>query len=105
MDIKALADNLGLEEDEYLELADLLVETGMVDLSKMESAVETGNVEEAARAAHSIKGASGNLGLMDIYELAKTIEGEIRKNNLKSIENQLNVIREKLETLGKLARG
>ena len=38
MDIKALADNLGLEEDEYLELADLLVETGMVDLSKMESA-------------------------------------------------------------------
>ncbi len=104
MDIKALADNLGLEEDEYLELADLLVETGMVDLSKMESAVKTGNMEEAAKAAHSIKGASGNLGLMDIYELAKTIEGEIRNNNLKSIGSQLKIIREKLETLEKLAQ-
>lgn len=105
MDIKALADNLGLEEDEYLELLDLLVETGMVDLSKMESAVKAGDPEEAGKAAHSIKGASGNLGLMDIYELAKAIEAEIRNDNLESVKNQVKEIREKLETLGKLTRG
>lgn len=105
MDIKALADNLGLEEDEYLELLDLLVETGMVDLSNMESAVKAGDPEGAANAAHSIKGASGNLGLMDIYELAKAIEAEIRNDNLESVKNQVKEIREKLETLGKLTRG
>ena len=105
MDIKALADNLGLEEDEYLELVDLLVETGMVDLSKLESAVGAGDAEKAAKAAHSIKGASGNLGLMDIYELAKTIEGEIRNHHLELIEPWVKEIREKLETLGKLAQG
>ena len=105
MDIKALADNLGLEEDEYLELLDLLVETGMVDLSKMESAVKAGDSEEAGKAAHSIKGASGNLGLMDIYELAKAIEVEIRNDNLESVKNQAKEIREKLETLGKLTQG
>ena len=105
MDIKALADNLGLEEDEYLELADLLVETGMVDLSNMESAVKAGDSDAAAKAAHSIKGASGNLGIMDIYELSKAVETELRNNNLTGIDSQLKEIREKLETLAKLAKG
>ena len=105
MDIKALADNLGLDEDEYLELVDLLVDTGMVDLSNMESAVKLGDSDAAARAAHSIKGASGNLGIMDIYELAKAVEAELRNNNLTAIEGELKEIREKLETLAKLVKG
>lgn len=105
MDIKALADDLGLDEDEYLELLELLVDTGMVDLSNMESAVKAGDSDTAARSAHSIKGASGNLGIMDIYELAKAIEAELRDNNLTSIEGQLKIIREKLETLAKRVKG
>jgi len=104
MDIKALADDLGLDEDEYLELVELLVDTGMVDLSNMESAVKAGDADTAARAAHSIKGASGNLGVMDIYELAKAIEAELRNNNLAAIEGQLKEIREKLEVLEKLVK-
>ena len=105
MDIKALAENLGLEEDEYLELAELLVDTGMADLGNMESAVEEGDTDTAAKAAHSIKGASGNLGIMDIYELAKTIEAELRNNNVASASNQLKELRAKLETLAKLVKG
>lgn len=105
MDIKALADNLGLEEDEYLELVELLVDTGMVDLSNMESAVKAGDSDAAAKAAHSIKGASGNLGIMDIYELAKAVEGELRNNNLAGIDSQLKEIRGKLESLEKLLKG
>ena len=105
MDIKALADNLGLEEDEYLELVDLLVDTGMVDLSNMESAVKAGDTDTAAKAAHSIKGASGNLGIMDIYELAKAVESELRNNNLAGIGGQLEEIRGKLESLEKLVKG
>lgn len=105
MDIKTLADDLGLDEDEYLELVDLLVDTGMADLSNMESAVKAGDADTAARAAHSIKGASGNLGIMDVYELAKAIEAELRNNNLTAIEGQLKEIREKLETLAKLVKG
>ena len=105
MDIKALADDLGLEEDEYLELVDLLVDTGMVDLSNMESAVKTGDTDAAAKAAHSIKGASGNLGMMDIYESAKTVEAKLRNNNLTDINRQLKEIRGKLEALAKLVKG
>jgi len=105
MDIKALAENLGLEEDEYLELVDLLVDTGMVDLSNMESAIAAGDTDAAAKAAHSIKGASGNLGIMDIYEVAKTIEAGLRNNNVASVLNQLKEVREKLETLATLVKG
>ena len=105
MDIKALAENLGLEEDEYLELADLLVDTGMVDLNKIESAIKEGDTDTAAKAAHSIKGASGNLGIMDIYELAKTMEAELRNNNVASASNQMKEIKEKLESLAKLVKG
>jgi histidine phosphotransfer protein HptB len=104
MDIKALAENLGLEEDEYLELVDLLVETGMVDLNNMESAVKAGDADAAAKAAHSIKGASGNLGVMDIFELTKSVEAELRNNNLAGIEDQLKEIRNKLEALEKLVK-
>ncbi|EFK09112.1 Hpt domain protein [delta proteobacterium NaphS2] len=105
MDIKALAENLGLEEEEYLELADLLVDTGMADLDKIESAIKEGDTDTAAKAAHSIKGASGNLGIMDIYELAKTIEAELRNNNVASASTQLKEIKEKLESLAKLVKG
>jgi histidine phosphotransfer protein HptB len=105
MDFKALAENLGLEEDEYLELVELLVDTGMVDLSNMESAITAGDTDAAAKAAHSIKGASGNLGIMDIYELAKTIEAGLRNNNVASVEDQLKEIKEKLETLATLVKG
>ena len=104
MDIKVLAEDLGLDEDEYLELVDLLVDTGMVDLSNMESAIKAGDADAAARAAHSIKGASGNLGIMDIYELAKAVEAKLRNNNLTAIEGELKEIREKLETLAKLVK-
>ena len=105
MDIKALGENLGLDEDEYLELLELLVDTGMTDLSNMEEGVKAGDTDTAANAAHSIKGASGNLGVMEIYELARAVEAELRNNNLTAIEGPLKEIREKLETLEKLVKG
>jgi HPt (histidine-containing phosphotransfer) domain-containing protein len=105
MNIKELADNLGLEEEEYLELLDLLVETGMADLANMETAIEAGNADDAARAAHSMKGASGNLGLTEIYELTKTIEAEIRNNRLESIPEKVKEVRLKLKALPTSVRG
>ena len=105
MNIKELADNLGLEEEEYLELLDLLVETGMADLANMESSIEAGNTDDAARAAHSMKGASGNLGLTEIYELTKTIEGEIRNNQSASAQEKVKDLRRKLDALAELTRG
>ena len=76
MNFKELAKNLGLEEDAYMELIELFIETGRSDLDKLRSAIDEGNGEEAGNAAHSIKGAAGSLGLIEISEVAKEIEGK-----------------------------
>lgn|GEM_PF-171959 len=100
VDFTQLAGNLGLEEEEYLELIELFVETGMSDLGKLQSAIKEGDAEKAANAAHSLKGASSNLGLMELYEAAKKIEEEARNDRLEGIVESAQGLKEKL---GKIA--
>jgi len=57
MNFKQLAGNLGLEEDEYL-------------------------TREIAGRPHSIRGAAGNLGLMEIHDLAAQGEQIVRDYTL-----------------------
>ena len=73
MNTRELAENIGIEEDEFLEMIELLIETCAVDFSKLQSAIDEGNEKEATEAAHSIKGASINFGLTEIYETAREI--------------------------------
>ncbi len=104
MNIRELAENLGLEEDEYLEILELFLDTGMVDIDKLRSAIEEGNAEEAAQAAHSLKGASGNLGLMDIYNVALKSEEEARNNSLDGLAESVQTLKEQLNSLAEIAR-
>ncbi|MCJ7683683.1 MAG: Hpt domain-containing protein [Desulfobacteraceae bacterium] len=104
MNIKELSENLGLEEDEYLELMELFIDTGMVDIEKLRSAIEEGNAEEAAHAAHSLKGASGSLGLMEIYNLAMKSEKEALNNSLDGLAESVQTLKEQLNSLAEVAR-
>ena len=103
MNIKELAENLGLEEDEYLEILELFLDTGMVDIDKLRSAIEEENAEEAAQAAHSLKGASGSLGLMEIYDLAMKSEEEARNNSLDGLAEYVQTLKEQLNSLAEIA--
>ena len=104
MNLRELAENLGLEEDEFLELVELFVQTGMSDLDKLQSAVDEENVQKVAEAAHSIKGASGNLGFMEAHEAAKKIEEEARNDRLEGIAESAQVLKKKLDVIAELAR-
>jgi HPt (histidine-containing phosphotransfer) domain-containing protein len=101
MDFRELAENLELEENEFLELVGLFVKTGYSDLNKLQSAIEDGDTEEVARLAHSIKGASANLGLTDIFELAKRIEMKARDNDLYGATGATKRIKEQLDGITK----
>ena len=103
MDFKKLGENLGLEEDEYLELVELLIQTGKVDLQKLKTAVEQGDPDEAAEAVHSLKGASGNLGLMDIFEVAGNCEKAARDHRKEELSPLVKRLEELMETLTKAA--
>jgi HPt (histidine-containing phosphotransfer) domain-containing protein len=101
MDFQQLAQNLELEENEFLELLGLFLKTGYSDLNKLQSAIEDGDTEEVARVAHSIKGTSANLGLMGIFELAKRIEMSVQHNDLGGATEAAKRIKEQLDGIAK----
>ena len=99
MNIGELAENLGMEEEECLELVELFIETGMSDLDKLQSAIAEKDTEGAAIAAHSLKGASGNLGFTELYEIAKSIEGNTRNGQLDGAAEATQALKEKLNII------
>jgi histidine phosphotransfer protein HptB len=102
MDFKLLAKKLGLEEDEYLELLELFIDTSPRDIATLEHAIGTKNADEAEKAAHSLKGASASLSLTEIAELAKQIEKSAREGSNKDGLELLESIQEKIIGIKKL---
>lgn len=99
MNIQELSENLGLTKDEYLELVDLLIDTGRVDLDNAEAAIKERNHEEAHHRLHSFKGAAGNLGLMEIYERAKEGEQMAKNGMLDQLPEIVQDLKNKLNSL------
>jgi HPt (histidine-containing phosphotransfer) domain-containing protein len=102
MNLRQLAEDLGLEEDEFMELAELFIETGLSDLDNLRYAALEGNATVAASAAHSLKGAASNLGFMEIHDAAKKIEKNLRNNRLEGAPESAQALKMKLHLLAKL---
>ncbi|MEI6125069.1 MAG: Hpt domain-containing protein [Pseudomonadota bacterium] len=99
MNIKEAAENLGLDESEYLEMLDLFFESGGNDLEGIELALKEGNAEKAHVASHSLKGSSGSLGLESIFELAKAIDDKDRQGILDGLDDLVKKLRREYERL------
>ena len=99
MEFRVLAEKLGLEEEEFIELAELFIDTGFSDAGILQSAVERRDFQKAIRSAHTIKGASGNLGFTDIYEIAKAVEKRLRENSMDGVAEAAETIKEKIRVL------
>lgn len=97
--MKELAERLEMEEGEFLELTDIFLEKSFLDLKELRSAIGKGDSGKAMRAAHSIKGASGNLGFMEVFEAAKSAEMDARENRLDALAGLVDSILEKLDKI------
>ena len=91
-----MADNLGLEEDEFLQIVELFIDKSTEDLSELEVAIDKGDMEQVAQYSHSIKGASGNLGFTEIYEAAEGVEMNAREMSLNGAEKAARFMKDKL---------
>lgn len=89
MDLKALGENLGLEEDEFIEIVEIFLDTAYADVQKLEDAYVSKDAQAASEAAHSLKGSAGNLGFMDIANLAAKLETEARKKIISNIQETI----------------
>jgi len=101
MNLKVMAAELGLEEDEFSELLTLFIEISESDLARLQDAIAAGNAEEASDAAHSLKGASANLGFMDIYAVAKGLEQKAREHSLEGLADEILIIKDQLSLIAK----
>ncbi|MDO4815465.1 MAG: Hpt domain-containing protein [Bacillota bacterium] len=52
------------------------------NFSVMKTAMDAGETEKAFRAAHSLKGSCGMLGMTDLYETMVLLTDELRHGNL-----------------------
>jgi histidine phosphotransfer protein HptB len=100
LNFKKMSIKLGLEEDEYIELIELFVDTSKSDLKKLRHAITNKNMEMIAGIAHSLKGAAMNLGLDDFIEIAKTIEKTAREGDLEETAKTAEIFQEKLDNPG-----
>ncbi len=71
MDFQDLASRLGIDDEDFMELVELFIVTTLSDIDKIKKGVQKSSCQDAAAASHSIKGASGNMGYDDIFELSK----------------------------------
>jgi HPt (histidine-containing phosphotransfer) domain-containing protein len=99
VNVSELAERLEMEEGEFLELTDIFLEKSLSDLKDLRSAIGTGDSGEATRNAHSIKGASVNLGFMEVFEAAKGTEMDARENRLDALAGSVDSILEKLDRI------
>ena len=95
-----MSKKLGLEEDEYLELVELFIETSRSDLKNLQSAINNKNIEMITGIAHSLKGAAMNLGLDYFLELARIIEKTARAGELVETDKTADIFQKKLDNFG-----
>lgn len=105
MDFKAMGANLGLDEDEFRELIDLFMETGKDDYDSLQTALASGDGATASRHAHTLSGASGNLGLMDLHAAAKSIELAANNNQLEEASAQAAGMAEMFSAIAAFVEG
>jgi HPt (histidine-containing phosphotransfer) domain-containing protein len=105
MNFQELAENLGLEVDEYRELIELFIDTGSADFMKIQEALAGGNADQIMRSAHTIKGAAGNLGLMDVSATAKTIEDNASDNRLDDLGQTVQILKSQIKAIEAFVHG
>ena len=99
MDFKETAKNLGLEEDEFIEILKLFVEVSLSDLEKMKSAIDSKNSRIVFESSHSIKGAAVNLGFQEIAQIAREVELNARQDILDGSDHGYVTLKEKIDSL------
>ena len=99
MKINELAENLGLELDDFNEIFEIYIESTAHDLKGLIDALNSGDVEKAHEKAHSIKGSSGSIGLDELFELSKKIDDQARNNSLNGLDKLAQDFKQKYENV------
>nr|WP_320189757.1 Hpt domain-containing protein [uncultured Desulfobacter sp.] len=89
MDFRNIESFLDVDTNEAQALGRLLAKTLASDLEKIRRGLGDSDAEAISFAAHSIKGASGNLGFERLSQVAANLENRARGGRLDGLEELL----------------
>lgn len=93
------------EPDLLLELVDLFLDDSQRRIEQMQLALERGNLEEVARAAHTIKSAAANMGARLLSGLCTEIEALARQSRTGGLEERARSCAVVFEATAEALRG
>jgi HPt (histidine-containing phosphotransfer) domain-containing protein len=99
MNFDGIASNLGLDKEDLDELLEIFTSSSFSDLEKINYGLKENNAENVSQAAHSIKGASGNLGFQTIASLAEDIEMAAKAGETNGLKEKADIILEELKKI------
>ena len=99
MNFCKMAENIGLDEQDFREMAELFVSVGVTDLVRLRDACASRDCQGVVMSAHSLKGASANLGFTEIYEIAKRVEAAARTQKLDGADEAIVEIGQRLDSI------
>jgi HPt (histidine-containing phosphotransfer) domain-containing protein len=102
VNFKVEAENMGLQEEVYLEILDLFIKASARNLSQLRSALQTGNGSKILHETHSLKGAALNLGFWEICEIVEKIAMRVRGNVWVGISDEVELIQGKIDQIAAL---
>lgn len=99
MNFNEMAETIGLDEQDFREMVELFVSVGEADLDRLREAYAARNSQGVVMSAHSLKGASANLGFSDIYEIARRVEADARAQRLDGAGEAIGELERKLAAI------
>ncbi len=99
IDLEKALEMVGGDKELLDQLLDMFIKDFPEKIKKLEEAAEENNFSVLREEAHSLKGASGNLGLIKIYEISKQIEAMAKENKAEGIKEKISQLKEQLEKL------
>ena len=99
MNLKVQAEKMGLDEEEYVEIVNLFIQTTADNLGQMRAAVETGDVSKIRQETHSLKGAALNLGFWEICEIVERMAMRVRENCWHGLSADIEMIQGRVDRI------
>jgi histidine phosphotransfer protein HptB len=99
MDVQQVASRLGLEEEDIYEVLALFILTAPSDLMKLKAACSRRDTVMTEAAAHSLKGSTGTLGLMDISAMAQQIMAQAREQRIEDLSRSVPQFLDRMKDL------
>ena len=106
LDLDRLLEVYDDDHEGMLELLEMMLKNNSGKLAELERAAEAQDLTGVQKAAHAMKGSSGNVGGMEVHRLAKEIEEIARDGSwegiherVKSVHAAFNRLRREVESL------